>query len=212
MHLFQRRPHFPNRTLEQLKISVNILFVDNEFYNLTTELKEKEGWRNIICVSDISSLTQFELVNAHIICLDIQGVGIELGFPDEGLGLIEAIHSRYPEKKIIMYSAEAQGKIDAFHPAEDCVDARLRKSANRYQFETQIERLAQEAFCLDACALSIQRLLKRELNTDMSIDDIKKGIEKLYSKGKADDFSVCKVFNLANAGSLASIISLLISL
>ena len=111
-----------------------------------------------------------------------------------------------------MYSSEAQGRIDAFHPAEGYVNARLRKSANRYQFETQIERLAQEAFCLDACAINIQRVLNRELGTDMSIEEIKKGIERLYSKGKADSRSICKVFGLNNAGSLASIISLLISL
>ena len=35
---------FPTRTIEQLKNSVNILFVDNEVFNLTTELKDKEGW------------------------------------------------------------------------------------------------------------------------------------------------------------------------
>lgn len=212
MSLFKKRVHFPNRTMEQLKLSVNILFIDNEDFNLTTELKEKEGWRHLTCVSDIDSLSQPELVDAHIVCTDIQGVGKELGFTDEGLGLIAAIHSHYPEKKIIMYSSEAQGRIDAFHPAEGYVNARLRKSANRYQFETQIERLAQEAFCLDACAINIQRVLNRELGTDMSIEEIKKGIERLYSKGKADSRSICKVFGLNNAGSLASIISLLISL
>ena len=149
---------FPTRTIEQLKNSVNILFVDNEVFNLTTELKDKEGWRRLSVVPDISSLSQKELIDAHILCIDIQGVGKELGFNDEGLGLIVAIHEKYPEKKIIMYSAEAQGQIDAFHPAEGIVDERLRKSANRYQFETTIERLAQEAFCLDSCALTIKRV------------------------------------------------------
>ena len=127
MSLFKKHVQFPNRTMEQLKSSVNILFIDNEDFNLTTELKEKEGWRHLTCVSDIDSLSQPELVDAHIVCTDIQGVGKELGFTDEGLGLIAAIHSHYPEKKIIMYSSEAQGRIDAFHPAEGYVNARLRK-------------------------------------------------------------------------------------
>ena len=203
---------FPTRTIEQLKNSVNILFVDNEVFNLTTELKEKEGWRRLSVVPDISSLSQKELIDAHILCIDIQGVGMELGFNDEGLGLIVAIHEKYPEKKIIMYSAEAQGQIDAFHPAEGIVDERLRKSANRYQFETTIERLAQEAFCLDSCALTIKRVFSRELNVELSQEEIKTAIEKLYSTGKFDNNSICKAFNLNNVGSVASIISLLMSI
>ncbi len=203
---------FPTRTIEQLKNSVNILFVDNEVFNLTTELKDKEGWRRLSVVPDISSLSQKELIDAHILCIDIQGVGKELGFNDEGLGLIVAIHEKYPEKKIIMYSAEAQGQIDAFHPAEGIVDERLRKSANRYQFETTIERLAQEAFCLDSCALTIKRVFSRELNVELSQEEIKTAIEKLYSTGKFDNNSICKAFNLNNVGSVASIISLLMSI
>ena len=203
---------FPTRTIEQLKNSVNILFVDNEVFNLTPELKDKEGWRRLSVVPDISSLSQKELIDAHILCIDIQGVGKELGFNDEGLGLIVAIHEKYPEKKIIMYSAEAQGQIDAFHPAEGIVDERLRKSANRYQFETTIERLAQEAFCLDSCALTIKRVFSRELNVELSQEEIITAIEKLYSKGKFDNNSICKAFNLNNVGSVASIISLLMSI
>ena len=198
---------FPTRTIEQLKNSVNILFVDNEVFNLTTELKDNEGWRRLSVVPDISSLSQKELIDAHILCIDIQGVGKELGFNDEGLGLIVAIHEKYPEKKIIMYSAEAQGQIDAFHPAEGIVDERLRKSANRYQFETTIERLAQEAFCLDSCALTIKRVFSRELNVELSQEEIKTAIEKLYSTGKFDNNSICKAFNLNNVGSVASVTS-----
>ena len=208
----RKKKIFPTRTIEQLKNSVNILFVDNEVFNLTTELKDKEGWRRLSVVPDISSLSQKELIDAHILCIDIQGVGKELGFNDEGLGLIVAIHEKYPEKKIIMYSAEAQGQIDAFHPAEGIVDERLRKSANRYQFETTIERLAQEAFCLDSCALTIKRVFSRELNVELSQEEIITAIEKLYSKGKFDNNSICKAFNLNNVGSVASIISLLMSI
>ena len=203
---------FPTRTIEQLKNSVNILFVDNEVFNLTTELKDKEGWRRLSVVPDISSLSQKELIDAHILCIDIQGVGKELGFNDEGLGLIVAIHEKYPEKKIIMYSAEAQGQIDAFHPAEGIVDERLRKSANRYQFETTIERLAQEAFCLDSCALTIKRVFSRELNVELSQEEIITAIEKLYSKGKFDNNSICKAFNLNNVGSVAGSIRRLMSI
>ena len=111
--IFTKQKSFPVRTIEQLKNSVEILFIDNEEFNLTKELKEKDGWKRIKCVTDIKSLSQPELKDAHILCVDIQGVGKELGLVDEGLGLIAAIHDNYPEKKIIMYSAEAQGPVDA---------------------------------------------------------------------------------------------------
>ena len=204
--IFTKQKSFPVRTIEQLKNSVEILFIDNEEFNLTKELKEKDGWKRIKCVTDIKSLSQPELKDAHILCVDIQGL------VDEGLGLIAAIHDNYPEKKIIMYSAEAQGPVDAFHPAEGYVDERLKKSANRYQFETALKRLAQEAFCLDNCAIHLQRVFQRELGVELTKEEIKNGILKLYSKGKSDNQSICKVFNIDRAGSVASIISFLISL
>lgn len=210
--LFTKPKKFPVRTLEQLKNNVKILFIDNETFNLPKDLKEKEGWRRINCVTDIKSMHQPELLDAHILCIDIQGVGKEIGFQDEGLGLIVAIHKQYPEKKIIMYSAESQGKVDAFHPAEAYVDARLKKSANRYQFEVQLERLAKEAFCLENCAIHIQQIFLHELNIDITVEEIKDRIIKIYSKGKYDNQSICKIFNLSNVGSVASIISLLMTL
>lgn len=211
-NLFKPKKKFPVRTIDQLKNSVEILFIDNEVFNLTEDLREKEGWKRIKYVTDIKSMSQPELQDAHILCIDIQGVGKELGFQDEGLGLITAIHEQFPEKKIIMYSAEAQGQVDAFHPAEEFVDARLKKSANRYQFEMQLEELAQDAFCLDNCAIHIQRVFQRELNVTISVEEIKRAIERLYSKGKHDPINICKVFNLSNVGSVSSIISLLLSL
>ena len=179
--IFTKQKSFPVRTIEQLKNSVEILFIDNEEFNLTKELKEKDGWKRIKCVTDIKSLSQPELKDAHILCVDIQGVGKELG-------------------------------LDAFHPAEGYVDERLKKSANRYQFETALKRLAQEAFCLDNCAIHLQRVFQRELGVELTKEEIKNGILKLYSKGKSDNQSICKVFNIDRAGSVASIISLLISL
>ena len=42
--IFTKQKSFPVRTIEQLKNSVEILFIDNEEFNLTKELKEKDGW------------------------------------------------------------------------------------------------------------------------------------------------------------------------
>lgn len=202
---------FPVRSIDVLKNSVNILFIDDLQFNIVDALKEKDGWRNIQKVRDIESITQKELAEAHIIFVDVQGVGKKLSFTDEGLGLILAIKEHYPEKKVVMYSAESKGKVDAFHPAANVVDGRLRKGASRYEFETTIERLSQDAFCLDNCAKHIKEVLKRELGIEKNEEEVKTIIMNIYGNGIAPtDDSIKKEFGLSEIGSIASIIQLLL--
>lgn len=217
MSLFRKRKEkeatkpFPIRTIEDLKNSVNILFIDDIQFKTVDALKEKDGWRNIQKVRDIDSITQKELAEAHIIFVDVQGVGKKLSFADEGLGLILAIKEHYPEKKVVMYSAESNGKVDAFHPAANIVDGRLRKSASRYEFETTIERLSQDAFCLDNCAKHVKEVLKRELGIDKSEDEVKTIIMRIYgNENNPTVESIKKEFGLNEIGSIASIIQLLL--
>lgn len=209
--LFRKKKVIPHRTIEDLKNIVKILIVDNEPFSLENDLKEKEHWRNVTRIPDVESISQTEVKEAHIICVDVQGVGVIMGFPDEGLGLIKAIKETYPEKKVIMYSAETQGKVDAFHPADDVVDGRMKKTSTRYNFEVTIERLAKDAFCLENCVRHIKDLLYSEFNIDKDEKEISSLIQQLYSQNKPITNSLIeKVFNLQNAGSIASIISLLI--
>ena len=160
----------------------------------------------------MDSISQTELLDAHVVLVDIQGVGKKLGFKDGGLGIIQAIHREYPEKKIIMYSAESQGQIDAFHSALDLIDGRLRKTASRYEFASKIERLSKEAFCLDNCVKQVKKVLLRELNVDISEQEIRTIIESIYNNDITEPSAMAKYFNLSNIGSAASIIQLLLSL
>ena len=202
---------FPIRTIEYLKNNVNILFIDDIQFKTIDALKEKDGWRNIQKVRDIDSITQKELAEAHIIFVDVQGVGKKLSFADEGLGLILAIKEHYPEKKVVMYSAESNGKVDAFHPAANIVDGRLRKGASRYEFETTVERLSQDAFCLDNCAKHIKEVLKREMGIDKSEGEVKTIIMRIYGNGSTPTAdAIKKEFGLHEIGSIASIIQLLL--
>ena len=212
LSLLKKRKTFPNRTIEELKSHVKILFIDDENFNIVKQLKEKDGWRNIIRISDLDSMSQTELLDAHVVLVDIQGVGKKLGFKDGGLGIIQAIHHEYPEKKIIMYSAESQGQIDAFHSALDLIDGRLRKTASRYEFASKIEHLSKEAFCLDNCVKHVKKVLLRELNVDLSEQEIRSIIENIYNNNITEPSAMAKYFNLSNIGSAASIIQLLMSL
>lgn len=68
------------RSLDDLKANTKILFIDDQRFNYVDALKEKDGWKNITRISDASSISQFEIKEAHIIFVDIQGVGKKLGF------------------------------------------------------------------------------------------------------------------------------------
>ena len=204
--------NLPVRSLDDLKANTKILFIDDQRFNYVDALKEKDGWKNIARISDASSISQFEIKEAHIIFVDIQGVGKKLGFNDEGLELIQAIREQYPEKKIIMYSAENKGRIDGLHPAGNLVDYRLRKTASRYEFENTIERFAKEAFCIDNCVSHIREVFQRELGISKTDEEIKNVINILYSKNKYKDSSnIAKAFGLDNVGSIANIIQLLLT-
>ncbi len=195
----------------ELKQKTKILFVDDLAFNIVDNLKTKDGWKNIHRVSDVDSMTQSEILEAHIIFVDVQGVGKKLGFTDEGLGLIVALKEAYPEKKVVMYSAESKGQVNAFHKAADLVDGRLKKRPSRYEFDSTIERLAKEVFCLNNCVEYLRKILLRDFQIDMSHAEIKEIVENLYNNGTFNDSSgIAAAFNLSNAGSIASIIQLLL--
>ena len=205
----KKKRSLPEHTEEELKNIVNILFVDDIKFNLIKDIQEKDGWRNVSAIKDVSSLSQKEIKEAHIIFVDIQGVGKSMIFEDGGLGLIVAIKEKYPEKKVIMYSAENQGKIDAFHKAANIVDDRLRKSADRYEFVSKIERFSREIFTLDYCVKHLIKILHEEAGIELDEDDIKNKLVDLYNQADCSEQAIVKLLNVQNVGSVASIIQLI---
>jgi len=123
------------------KSDIRILFVDDEHtkFRMVSILK-KSGWKNTNSIKDIKDLDDYKVKEADIIFVDINGVGKTL-FQDEGLGLASALKKKYPEKGIVIYSAETKG--DRFHKALREVDDCLSKNAEPYQFVNLIETLCQ---------------------------------------------------------------------
>lgn len=124
---------------ENLKATTRILFVDDnhtEYRNVS--ILKKAGWTKTKSVKDITDLDSSIVTEADIIFVDINGVGLEL-FEDQGLGLASALKKKYPNKKIVIYSAETTG--DRFHQALREVDHCLPKNADAYQFMNLIENL-----------------------------------------------------------------------
>ena len=206
-----KKNKLPHRNLSEIKNGCKILFIDDKKFDIVDRLKEKEGWRNTKRIRDLDSITQTELQEAHVVLVDIQGVGKKMGCPDGGLGLIVAIKEKYPLKKIIMYSAESQGKVDSFHKASNLVDFRLRKTSTQYEFNSIIEKLACEAFSLDNCISRIKTIMYNEYAIALSEEDIEKKLSKI-SPNNISEKSISSIFNIQNAGAIADIIQLFFSL
>jgi hypothetical protein len=127
--------------VDNIKSKTKVLFIDDEAFKVVNILKSA-GWANTLRLSDIENIDDPRLIEAHILFIDIQGVGKKLGFRDEGLGLAQAIKNRYPEKKLIIYSVQSEG--DWFHEAFRNADDQLKKNADPYEFLQCAERLARE--------------------------------------------------------------------
>jgi hypothetical protein len=127
-------------SIDYKKNNTRILFIDDEVKFKVVKILQRAGWIHTQLIKDAHSLEQEEIKFAKIIFIDIQGVGIELTPKDEGLGLARAIKQKYPDKKIIIYSAEQTG--DRFHRALREVDDSLSKDADPYQFQRIVEDFA----------------------------------------------------------------------
>lgn len=123
--------------VSSLKITSQILFIDDEEFNVIKML-EKAGWKNIRKMPDIVDFDCSDLRNANIVFVDIKGVGIELGFKNEGIGLAAEIKRRYPNKGVIIYSATPEHPL--FDPDIDMVDGKLSKNAEPIEFQNMIEQ------------------------------------------------------------------------
>lgn len=125
------------RTLPELKESIRILFIDDDARFKVVSILKKSGWKFTKLIKDVSSLDDPEILESNILFIDIQGVGVALGFNDEGLGLALAVKDKYPMKKVVIYSAETEG--NRFHEALRKADSFLPKNADPYEFQRIVE-------------------------------------------------------------------------
>lgn len=126
--------------VREIKNNTKILFIDDDTRFKVVKILTKSGWVNTKLVKDIDSLDCHNVLDANIIFVDVQGVGVELNFKEEGLGLAAALKEKYPDKKIIIYSAEQKG--DRFHEALRKVDDFLAKDVDPYQFTSLVEKFS----------------------------------------------------------------------
>jgi len=127
------------KDLSEAKLNTRILFIDDEKFRTVDNLK-RAGWVHTKRVNDVHSVDDPCILESNILFVDIQGVGVKAGFTDEGLGLASAIKDKYPQKRVIIYSAETKG--ERFHESLRKADDFLKKNADAYQFQQIIEKYA----------------------------------------------------------------------
>lgn len=127
--------------LEKRKDLAKILFVDDDTKFKIIKILNKIGWKTRI-IKDVENMDADPVLSSHILFVDIHGVGIKLGFKDEGLGLAHSLKKKYPEKKVVIYSTESTG--DRFHEALRSVDSFLSKNAEPFEFQELIEQLSED--------------------------------------------------------------------
>jgi len=128
--------------LERRKKLINILFVDDDTKFKIIKILNVAGWINTKIVKDVENPDSDIVAKAHILFVDINGVGLKMQFKDEGLGLANYLKKKYPEKKVIIYSTEPNG--DRFHEAFRKADDFLYKNADPIEFQEIIEQFSAE--------------------------------------------------------------------
>ena len=129
-------------SLPDRKAKTKILFIDDDTKFKVVKILANSGWLNTSIIKDAKTLDEPAIINAHILFVDVQGVGVSMGFDSEGLGLALALKEKYPSKKIVIYSAETKG--DRFHDALRKADSFLPKNADPYEFQKVVEELSLE--------------------------------------------------------------------
>lgn len=130
-------------TIDGIRAQTNILFIDDDKEFKIVKILKRAGWKNTCFFSDtdVKDINAEKIRNAHIIFVDIKGVGQTM-YNDEGLGLVVDLKKKYPRKKVVIYSAISEHSL--FHDAIKLADDQIPKNSQPAVFVSLIETLAED--------------------------------------------------------------------
>ena len=129
-------------SVDQIKNELKVIFVDDKKFNVV-DLLRKSGWKQVSYKRDVLDLDAVEVREAHVFFLDINGVGMAMGFHNQGMGLCGALKRKYGEsKRVVLYSGETSG--DIFDSDARLADDTLKKDSDLYQFTALMEQYGKE--------------------------------------------------------------------
>lgn len=133
-----------DQKIDLMKSKLSVLFIDDDKKFQVVKILKDAHWKRTKAVDDIKGLDIPAVKDADVFFVDINGVGKLLDCPHEGLDLALMIKEKYPERKVVIYSAVP--KNNAFHKAWDLCDYKLEKNALPYQFQKLVEQYSLELF------------------------------------------------------------------
>lgn len=140
----EERSFTRQNSIDSYKLRTNILFIDDDKkFNVVKILKDS-GWKKTKTIPDVKNLDMQAVKEADIYFVDINGVGKLLNCENEGLDIALMLKLKYPDKKVIIYSANKNS--NSFHEAWDKCDFKLEKNALPYQFQALVEKYSTELF------------------------------------------------------------------
>lgn len=139
----EAKENVPALTIDGLRTKTNILFIDDDKEFKIVKILKRAGWKNTCFFSnaDVKDINAEKIRDAHIIFVDIKGVGQTM-YNDEGLGLVVDLKKKYPQKKIVIYSAISEHSL--FHNAIKLADDQIPKNSQPAVFVSLIETLAED--------------------------------------------------------------------
>jgi hypothetical protein len=188
-----KKKKFAKKSLPELKDRTRILLIDDEETSLVESLKG-EGW-HIKYMADLDKYNNTDLKDAHIVCVDIKGVGKKLNIKEEGLGLVRNIKEKYPEKRIILCSSISTH--DIFDNAIDLVDKKVYKDGQTHPFDSAIEELSYKLFDWDSLIKEIYFKYKSDFGVDLSLEEFS---SKMKTAIDGDEIDVEKILKITSAG------------
>ena len=87
------------KSLDDYKNETRILFVDDDARFKVAKILTQSGWVHTKLIKDCKTLDERDVVDAQLLFIDVQGVGVAMGFSDEGLGLALAIKEKIPRQE-----------------------------------------------------------------------------------------------------------------
>ncbi len=130
--------------IDSIKHKVHILFIDDDTKFSVVKALKNGGWKKTSSVIDIKSIDIPIVKETDIFFVDINGVGKLLNCQYEGLDIALMLKQKYPNKKVIIYSANNTSY--SFHEAWNMCDYKLEKNAVFYQFLSLVEKYGLELY------------------------------------------------------------------
>lgn len=185
----KNKKKFLKKSLSDLKDKTRVLMIDDEKTDLVDSLIS-EGW-HVKYMDDLDKYTNTDLIDAHIVCVDIKGVGKKLKIKEEGLGLIRNIKEKYPEKRIILCSSV--GTHDIFDNAINLVDKKVYKNGQTHPFDTAIQELSYKLFDWDSLIREIYFKYKSDFGLEISLEDFNKKMKSAIDGNEIDLEKISKI-------------------